>query len=63
MRLSIVCTTISAFAILVSNQSLAAASVSDFLVYNYLDNNNNVLLPGRLHVPTEYATDPPRFDL
>jgi len=37
---------------------LRAASLSDFQVYNYLDASNNILLRGRLHVPTEYAADP-----
>jgi predicted peptidase len=34
------------------------ASINDFLSYSLLDSSNNVLLPGRLHVPTEYDTDP-----
>jgi predicted peptidase len=35
-----------------------AANIADFEVYSLLDQNNNVLLPGRLHVPSDYATDP-----
>lgn len=41
-----------------SDQPVSAASVSDFLVYSYLNNNGSTLLPGRLHVPASYATDP-----
>ena len=58
MRYSIACATIAIFAILAANRPISAANVSDFLVDNYLDASNNILLPGRLHVPTEYATDP-----
>src|SRR3954462_472439 len=36
----------------------AGASVNDFLPYSFVNSSNNVLLPGRLHVPTEYDTDP-----
>ena len=35
-----------------------AANVNDFINYSLLDSSNNVLLPGRLHVPADYATDP-----
>jgi predicted peptidase len=37
---------------------LLAASVNDFIVYSLLDSNNQVLLPGRLHIPADYATNP-----
>src|SRR4051812_390758 len=37
---------------------VVGASINDFLSYSLVDSNNNVLLPGRLHVPTEYDTDP-----
>ncbi len=45
-------------AALVPAASACAANVSDFAVFNYLDNNGNVLLPGRLYVPTDFATNP-----
>ncbi len=35
-----------------------AANVNDFLVYNYTDSGNNVVLPGRLFVPADYAANP-----
>ncbi|HEX3602302.1 MAG TPA: hypothetical protein VHU84_19265, partial [Lacipirellulaceae bacterium] len=38
--------------------SVSAANVNDFLVYNYTDSSNHIVLPGRLHVPAEYAADP-----
>jgi predicted peptidase len=47
-----------AAAVLMSVRPIAAASVNDFVTHNFLDSNNNVLLPGRLHVPAAYSTDP-----
>ena len=41
---------------LASTSAVDAASVNDFITYSYTD--NSPLLPGRLHVPTEYASDP-----
>lgn len=35
-----------------------AANVNDFQVYNYTDSGNNVVLPGRLFVPADYAANP-----
>lgn len=35
-----------------------AANPNWFQVYNYLDASNNVLVPGRLLVPDDYAADP-----
>jgi predicted peptidase len=37
--------------------SSSAANVSDFINYS-VDSNNNVQLPGRLHVPADYAANP-----
>jgi predicted peptidase len=37
--------------------STSAANVSDFINYSVVDGNNN-LLPGRLHIPADYATNP-----
>src|SRR4051794_5226229 len=45
-------------AVLALIRPAAGASVNDFLPYSFVDSNSNVLLPGRLHVPTEYDTDP-----
>jgi predicted peptidase len=39
-------------------RSAAAASVNDFVDYSLRDESNMVLLPGRLHVPAAYASDP-----
>jgi predicted peptidase len=35
-----------------------AASINDFVNYSFVAGNNNTLLPGLLHVPAGYATDP-----
>jgi predicted peptidase len=45
-------------ALLAPGLPASAANVNDFLVYNFLGNNSNILLPGRLYVPTAYASDP-----
>jgi predicted peptidase len=34
------------------------ANVVDFAEYNFLDGGSNVALPGRLHIPAGYASDP-----
>ena len=38
--------------------AIRAANVNDFQVYNYTDSGNNVILPGRLFVPADYAANP-----
>jgi predicted peptidase len=45
-------------AITAFGQSVLAAPLSEFSVYNLLDNGNNILLPGRLHIPAGYAANP-----
>jgi predicted peptidase len=47
-----------ALTVLLLTRPAAAASINDFLPYTLSDSNNISLLRGRLHVPTEYATDP-----
>ena len=46
------------FAAIAVGRVASAASVNDFLVYNYTDSSNNVPLPGRLFVPNDYAANP-----
>lgn len=58
MRTSLALSAILAFAVLLPALPAVAASVNDFIVHSFLDSNNNVLLPGRLHIPAEFATDP-----
>lgn len=47
-----------ALAILAQTRPVIAANVNEFLAYSLFDSNNNLLFPGRLHVPSAYATDP-----
>jgi predicted peptidase len=47
-------------ATMISANSLFAASVADFSVYSLLDQNGNVLLPGRLYVPPAASPGDPR---
>jgi predicted peptidase len=45
-------------AVVVTAQLSPAASVNDFAVYNRVDSSNNILLPGRLHIPADFAANP-----
>src|SRR4051812_12664924 len=58
MRFNGVSAAIVILSVFVIARSATPASISDFLSYSFLDNNNHPLLPGLLHVPAEYATDP-----
>jgi predicted peptidase len=41
--------------------SLKGASLNDFIDFSLRDGNNQVVLPGRLHVPAEFAQDPTKL--
>jgi len=58
MRFHGACSAIATLSVLFLACPPTAASVSDFVNYSFLDNSNHPLLPGLLHVPTEYSTDP-----
>lgn len=58
MRLLALRAALALVAVASLHHALLGANVSDFQVYNYTDSSNNVVLPGRLFVPTEYAANP-----
>jgi predicted peptidase len=58
MRFQRAFSAIMTLSVLVLARPATAASINDFISYSLLDNNNNSLLRGLLHVPTEYAADP-----
>ncbi len=58
MRLFPITRTFLACAVLMLSRPAVAASINDFLSYILRDSNNIPLLPGLLHIPTEFASDP-----
>jgi predicted peptidase len=58
MRTFLVVAAVLSALLLVHASALLAANPNDFLVYNLINSSNAVVLPGRLYVPPEAATDP-----
>ena len=57
MRFSRFAWMLLAVTVLISPRGAWAANISDFVTYSLTD-NNSTLLPGLLHIPVEYASDP-----
>src|SRR3972149_965085 len=54
---------LSAFLVLpglVVSRPATAASVNDFISYSFVDSGGATILPGRLPLPADYASDPTR---